>query len=216
MKRFKRVTAILLTFAAIMALTACSAPVSDMSSDPLGTPVGVVDGNSYINKRFLLGCELPEGWIVADDAERLALIGKAVEAGEGEDMAKLLERAGTWYDLYAHTEDDTQRISVTVEQGAIFNRMVYTAKDLADGSAKSLPESLASMGLTVETERDEKEIGGANREYVFVAGTNEETTIYMEVFYIKSAKYYACVTMSAKDENTIPEMEAMFFETGAF
>lgn len=208
MRRTKRLVAILLAAAALFMLAACG---SDMEPNAVGSPVGEQIDHAYTNNLFLFRCDLPEDWVIASKEERLALIGLTRESYDNEDLDKMLERAGTWYELYASTPDDTARLSITVERAAVMNRIAYSPETLLDGNAEPMKANLEASGLqNVQSERGKKEIGGSNREYLLLSGEYEGKMMYIETFYIKTGSYFACMTLSSFGEDHTAEMESFF------
>lgn len=207
MKKFKRILAIVLCLAALLVLAGCEA-ATDLSS-----PIGIWTGNLYDNYRFLLECEIPEDWTLQDEQSRLALIGAANSAVNAEDLEMLLDRAGTFYDLVAASPDDNQHLTITVEKAAILNRILYSAKSLLEDSVKLYVSTLENSGITdIQYEIVDKKIGSNERTCLVLSADNNGTPMFMEMFYIKSAKYYCCVNMASQYTDEIAQMEAFFSE----
>ena len=210
MNQKNRIISLLLLVVLMFSLTSCG---SDQEGNAVGSPVGELVGTQYLNKRFLICCDLPEDWTAATKEERAALIGLALSTANDEEFDKIMEQAGTWCELYASSADDTARISITVERVGPMSAMSYTPKSFLDGIVDTYVRSLQNSGLTdITSERGSKKFMDGEREYLKLSGNSGDNAIFMEYFVFKSSRFYCTITLSSLGTDQIADIEAMFSE----
>ena len=210
MNRKNKILTLILAVALMLSLAACG---SDQEGNAVGSPVGELTGTEYLNKRFLIRCNLPEDWNTATKEERAALIGLALSTTDDEEFDKIMEQAGTWCELYASSADDTARISITVERVGPMSAMSYTPKSFLDGIVDTYVRSLQNSGLTdIVSERGTKKFMDGEREYLKLSGNSGDNSIFMEYFIFKSSRFYCTITLSSLGTDQLSDIEAMFSE----
>ena len=106
----KRIFALFLVLTLAVSLSACGNAVTPEAA------VGEILENGYRNEAFGFAIELADGWQVATDEERAALIGQASEQASGTDTAKLFEAADTVCTFYAYDPATGNNMNIMLQK----------------------------------------------------------------------------------------------------
>lgn len=244
----KKFIAVILAFAAVFSLAACSAgddiggtvEPDDGDSVPVGgtvTPevpdepekpevpdepepvdpsLGRIEGGTYENSFFGIGCTLDNNWTFHTKEELAQMNGSVADALTDEDLKELLNNSKSVYDMYAQADGGLVNMSVIMEDVGVLYGATLEEQDYADISANLLPDALTSAGCTnVETEIATVEFAGSEHMGIKVKCqiTVEEVTLdlYELIVCIKEDNYFAVITCTSFIEDITGELASWFY-----
>ncbi|MCM1148617.1 MAG: hypothetical protein NC319_00820 [Butyricicoccus sp.] len=238
MKKVKKLLALMLALAMLMAMTACGSEPkgsvstgadsgSSTSSTPEATPeptpepedeleLGSMVGGIYENDFAGIGCKLDETWTYLSEEEILAQNEVMIESVDDDELAELLSDKGTFYDMVAMSEETLSTVNVVVENLGLLYGAALDAGKYVDISLESLEGQLGSMGMSVTScEKESVDFCGKATDGIYIAGTMDvegyEVEMFERIACVKAGTYMFVITACTYVEDTTADVLALFY-----
>lgn len=180
-------------------------PEDTQNTEEVSFARGTVEDGVYASEFLGLTAALDESWIIADDSQLAQLGGLVADSFDSEEMKNALESGSTVYDLYALRSADNASVNITIQDLGQLGGILLDEDAYADANLKSLPDVLASGGITVsKLEKTTLDFAGATHSALVLEGTTSGVSLYETIVFVKAGHYMACVTAAAFDENASP------------
>lgn len=174
---------------------------------------GSVNGGVYTSAFAGMGCALDDSWTFYTDEQIGALNGLLTSQSSSEDVKTRLENTSGVYDMYAASTDGLLTINVAYQNLGLLGGDV-TAQEYAELSSEQLPDALTSYGFTdVEAAVTSGDFAGRTAcPAVAITAKLGDTTLYEQMYCIKTDSYLYCVTLSSFTEDVTEAMAGLFYE----
>lgn len=211
----KKQLSLLLAIVMLLSLTACgsaeetpaptnTAAPEETTAAPTEKPVsaseviGSVNGQSYTNPYFGMGCQLEDTWSIATTEEMAEIIGLTQDALRESEYSDVLEDSGLVYDLYASASDGLTTVNVTIENLGLLYGLTMDEAAYAEASVKQFPAALEAVGMTdVTTEITSISFAGSEHTAVRVHCLYSDVDFYETLVCVKKGNYMAVITAAS-------------------
>ncbi|MEN6419719.1 MAG: hypothetical protein ABFC73_12450 [Clostridiaceae bacterium] len=177
---------------------------------------GKIDGNSYSNEFFGIGCELDDTWTVLSEeeiAERSGLVFDTMEQGGMDDSArKAMENGNMVFDFFAQKTDNSAAINVSVGNIGILYGTAMTEEGYVDATTEQIVESVETIGYSnVTTEKTTVTLAGAEHAALNLSGDYSGIPIYQTLVVLRKGLYVECIAFTSGGEDTSSDLAALFY-----
>lgn len=217
MKRFTSVL-LLVVLTLCLTLSGCGALTS-----ALGAPgevdefhTGTIDGDTYENTFFGIGCKLDDEWTILDEeelAERSGLVFDTLEKGGMDDSArKAMENGSLVFDFFAQKLDNSAAINVAVGNIGVLYGTALTEEAYIDISKDQMIKSVETVGYeNVTAEKATVTLAGADHAALNVYGEYEGIPVYQTLVALRKGVYVGAVALSCGGEDITGDLAALFY-----
>lgn len=216
----KKLTVVMVTVALALcfALSGCgkiaSAAISPGEVDEFHT--GTIDGDTYENTFFGIGCKLDDSWTILDEeelAERSGLVFDTLEEGGMDDSARTaMENGSLVFDFLAQKLDNSAAINVTVGNIGVLYGAALTEEAYIDASKDQMIQSVETVGYeNVTAEKTTVTFAGADHAALNVYGEYSGVPVYQTLIVLRSGVYVGAVALSCGGEDVTSDLAALFY-----
>lgn len=181
--------------------------------------LGSVNGGTYENAYFGIGCTLDENWTYATEEELAAAIGETADMLDSEEFREMMLESNSFFDMQA-TSSMGHNVSVAVEDlGALYGT-ILSVDSYVELATESLEEQLNSAGMSLQSlEQETVSFAGADHtairlHTIYSVPDFGDLDIYQLVVVIKQGNYIAAVTISSYDADITGDIAALFYAVG--
>lgn len=212
----KKIFALVLALAMLLALTACGGSGAKEPQQPEEPEsiLGVYDETTYVytNEFAGLGCRMDENWTVLDQEQIAEVMGLASQLVTDEDAKNMLENSGTVQPFYALTEEGLVTVNLGIENLGLLYGTLLDEKAYAERGVDQLGPALESMGMTdVTTEITTMSFAGGNHTAIRLHGAFQGVDFYETLVCVKVNSYIAVVTAGSYLEDKTEAVLDMFY-----
>lgn len=216
----KRIIAAILAGVLVLALCACGVANNDVrgsvspntegsgeSTQPF--EMGTLQGNTYENAYFGIGCRLDEDWTFSTDDEIQELNGLTADL-VGEELKEQLENAAIVYDMMAIKDGGVESMNLNIENVGLAGFALST-EDYVNASMDPLKTALENMGyedLTVESRK--VVFAGAETDAMYVKGQISGAIFEEIILMLKKGSRFASLTIGTCNQN-LDELMGCFY-----
>ncbi len=177
---------------------------------------GKIDGNSYSNEFFGIGCELDDTWTVLNEeeiAERSGLVVDTMEEGGLDDsMRTAMENGSVVFDFFAQRNDNAAAINITVGNIGILYGTAMTEEGYIDATAEQMMQSIEAIGYeSVTTEKTTVTLAGAEHAALKLSGEYSGISIYQTMVVLRKGIYVGCIAFSCGGGDFADELVPLFY-----
>jgi len=188
----------------------------EVPEEPVDPSLGRIEGGTYENSFFGIGCTLDDNWTYHTEEELAKMNGTVADALTDEDLKELLKNSKSVYDMYAQADGGLVNISVIMEDVGVLYGATLEEEDYADISANLLPDALTSAGCSnIVAEKTAVEFAGSEHMGIKVKCqvTAEEVTLdlYELIVCIKEGNYFAVITCTSFIEDITDTLASCFY-----
>ena len=177
---------------------------------------GKIDGNTYSNDFFGIGCELDDNWTVLSEeeiAERSGLTFDMLEEGGMDDSARTAMENGNFvFDFFAQKLDNTAAINITVGNMGILYGTAMTEEGYIDASTDQMITSVEALGYeNITTEKTTVTLAGTDHAALNLTSEYLGISIYQTLVVLRKGVYIGCVAFSCGGEDVTKDLAALFY-----
>lgn len=183
----------------------------DDEKDPEGTTtskeneqkdfgLGVVTGKKWENSFIGLGCTLPSDWEFYTEEEIKSLNNVASDA-VGEEYEAILKSASVFYDMFAHSSDNTCNMNVTLEKMTAAQVESLDVKKNYEAIAPVLKGAYENMGFTsFSYEITSIKVSGVDFPCIMLVAGAGTVEMHQMLLNVKCGSYLASISVTALTE----------------
>ena len=177
---------------------------------------GKIDGNTYSNDFFGIGCELDDNWTVLSEeeiAERSGLVLDTMEEGGMDDsMRTAMENGSVVFDFFAQKNDNTAAINITVGNIGVLYGTAMTEEGYIDATTEQMMKSIETIGYeNVTTEKTTVTLAGTEHAALKLSGEYSGISIYQTMVVLRKGIYVGCVAFSCGGEDFSDDLVTLFY-----
>jgi hypothetical protein len=177
---------------------------------------GTIDGNTYSNEFFGIGCDLDDTWAVLSEeeiAERSGLTFDMLEEGGMDDSARTAMENGNFvFDFFAQKKDNTAAINITVGNMGILYGTAMTEEGYLDASTDQMITSVEALGYeNITSEQTTMTLAGTEHAALRLSGDYSGITIYQSLVVLRKGVYVGCVAVTCGGEDFSEDLAALFY-----
>lgn len=170
--------------------------------------LGDVEGGTYENVYFGIGCTLDDSWTYYGDDMIAELNGLVTESISDEEVLAALEEGRTFYDMYAASDEQLSTINVVIEDTGL---ALINEEDFAEQSIDDTKKVLEAGGMTnVSIETTKLTFAGKERSALSIYAEMQGMTIYQKGIVMKKGRYLAFVTLASFNEDKTDALLELF------
>lgn len=174
--------------------------------------LGTIQGGRYENEALGIGAEFDGGWLLADREELNALGGLTAEIISDEELRAAMEKADYFFDLYAHTEDNTLLAQLVFEKLNTVAAALYDEDKYADAVKDQIVDSFAKQGAkNCEAEKVTLGFAGTERTALNITVEFEGGFVYEKAIFFQTGGYMATLTLVSSLTDQTDELTGLFF-----
>jgi len=178
--------------------------------------IGTIEGNTYSNEFFGIGCELDDNWTVLSEeeiAERSGLVVDTMEEGGMDDsMRTAMENGSVVFDFFAQKNDNTAAINITVGNIGILYGTAMTEEGYVDATTEQMTQSIEAIGYeNVTTEKTTVTLAGTEHAALKLTGEYSGISIYQTMVVLRKGIYVGCVAFSCGGGDFTDELVPLFY-----
>lgn len=213
MKKFSAVF-LLVVLMLCLALSGCGALGAPGEVDEFHT--GTVDGDTYENTFFGVGCKLDDDWTIFNEeelAERSGLVFDTLEEGGMDNSArKAMESGSLVFDFFAQRLDNSAAINVTVGNIGVLYGTAMTEEAYIDASEEQMIKSVETVGYeNVTAEKATVKLAGQDHAALNVYGEYAGVPVYQTLIVLRKGVYVGAVALSCGGEDITSDLASLFY-----
>ena len=194
--------------------TIASAAIAPGEVDEFHT--GTIDGDTYENTFFGIGCKLDDDWTILDEeelAERSGLVFDTLEEGGMDDSARTaMENGSVVFDFFAQKLDNSAAVNVTVGNIGVLYGTSLTEEAYIDLAYDEVIQSVEAIGYdNVTAEKTTVTFAGTDHAAMNVYGEYSGVPVYQVQIALRKGLYVGTVTLSSGGEDTTSDLAALFY-----
>lgn len=231
----KKLIALFLALAMILAMTACggtSAPEDSSTLPPAAAPseasteapteaptevsdadpqMGTYENGTYTNEFLGISCAMDNSWTLATAEEMAQIQGMSAELVTDEDLARQLESSGSSMVFYAAADEGLVTMNIMVENLGILYGLALDEESYLELSGDSLPTALESMGFeNVTQEMTTVQYLGSEHVALRVHGSFSGVEFYELLIPRKVGTYMSILTIASYVNDITADLAGMF------
>lgn len=235
----KKIIAIAMALAMMMAIVACGSPSAGGSSnetqavteaateaategatetevqeESAAVELGTIEGSVYENEFLGIGAKLPDDWTFSTAEEIAEINGIVVDSLNDEKMKEAIEKNSQFYDMMAASEDQLSNINIVVQelgvlQGLAISDMEESLKASEDATVKAL-EDMGAEDVVFEIDRGQ-EFPAEGYSCGVIKSKIMGLEMNQRLILFKTGNYMATVTVTAIDRDDTKEILDCFY-----